>query len=72
MHARPDRALARMIALTANLLPEDVTRCIGAGMSGHLGKPVSAEDLRQLFAMWFRKERRRRSQALPSKRRANA
>jgi CheY-like chemotaxis protein len=42
-------------------MPEDVTLCIEAGMSGHLGKPVSAAELRQLFAKWFRKPTRRRA-----------
>ncbi len=55
IHALPGRSGQPIVALTANVLPEDVTRCIEAGMSGHLGKPMVAEELRQLFARWFRK-----------------
>jgi two-component system, chemotaxis family, CheB/CheR fusion protein len=59
--ALPGRAGQAIVALTANVLPEDVTRCIEAGMSGHLGKPVAADELRQLFGRWFRKSGTRRA-----------
>ncbi|QUD90642.1 response regulator [Phenylobacterium montanum] len=34
-----------ILAMTANVLPEQVARCLEAGMDGHLGKPISAERL---------------------------
>ena len=34
-----------IIALTANCYPEDIVACQGAGMQGHLGKPVAASEL---------------------------
>ena len=53
IHALPGCAELPIVALTANVLAEDVTRCIDAGMVGHLGKPVVAEELRQLFRQRF-------------------
>ena len=30
------------MALTANVLPDQVARCFEAGMNGHIGKPMMA------------------------------
>jgi CheY-like chemotaxis protein len=34
-----------IIAMTANVFKEDVEKCLEAGMSGHLGKPIDFEEL---------------------------
>ena len=60
IHAFPHRQTVPVVALTANVLPDDVTRCVEAGMAGHLGKPVVADELRLLFRKWFAKARARR------------
>jgi CheY-like chemotaxis protein len=36
-----------IIAMTANAFKEDVTACLNAGMTGHLGKPL---DMNEVFA----------------------
>jgi CheY-like chemotaxis protein len=44
-----------IIAMTANVLPEQATRCFAAGMDDLLGKPVLQDALRQMFPL-FRQE----------------
>ena len=41
------RRKPQIIALTANILKEDETNCLRAGMSGFLPKPITSELLRQ-------------------------
>ncbi len=36
----PRTANVPIVALTANVLPEQVARCFEAGMNGHIGKPI--------------------------------
>ncbi len=36
-----------IIALTANTRPEDVARCLAAGMDGHVSKPFDQQDLHE-------------------------
>jgi signal transduction histidine kinase/CheY-like chemotaxis protein len=46
IRANPTRMGTPMIvAMTANVMPEDIQRCLGAGMDGHIGKPVQTRDL---------------------------
>lgn len=41
-----------IIALTANILPEQITRCLEAGMDDHLGKPINPERLLSILSQW--------------------
>ena len=41
-----------IVALTANVLPEQVERCIEAGMDDHLGKPIHPERLLEILGHW--------------------
>jgi PAS domain S-box-containing protein len=41
-----------IIAMTANVLPEQVTKCLEAGMNGHIGKPISPARLVETIAQW--------------------
>jgi CheY-like chemotaxis protein len=42
-----------IIALTANVMPQQVRRFKEAGISDHLGKPVSGKDLSQKLSEWL-------------------
>lgn len=46
--------LARLpiIAMTANVMPEQAQRCLAAGMNDVLGKPVLLDGLRQMLMKW--------------------
>ncbi|HLY78331.1 MAG TPA: ATP-binding protein [Caulobacteraceae bacterium] len=54
IRALPDAALRRLpiIAMTANVLPEQVQRCLDAGMNSHLGKPINPAALLEAIAAW--------------------
>lgn len=41
-----------IIAMTANVLPEQVANCLAAGMDDHLGKPISPGKLLEAVARW--------------------
>ena len=41
-----------IIAMTANVLPEQVARCLEAGMNDHLGKPINPHELLAALARW--------------------
>ena len=41
-----------IIAMTANVLPEQISRCYSAGMDDLLSKPVLLDDLRQMLKKW--------------------
>ena len=54
IRALPDRDAARtpIIAMTANVLPEQVARCRDAGMDDHLGKPINLPRLLEALDRW--------------------
>jgi PAS domain S-box-containing protein len=41
-----------IIAMTANVLPEQIARCREAGMNDHLGKPISPAKLIETLSRW--------------------
>ena len=48
-HEQSSGYRARIVALTANVLPEDRARCLAAGMDGHLGKPINQRELQAVL-----------------------
>ncbi|WP_297506317.1 PAS domain-containing hybrid sensor histidine kinase/response regulator [uncultured Caulobacter sp.] len=45
-------AATPIIAMTANVLPEQIANCLAAGMDDHLGKPISPTKLLEAVARW--------------------
>ena len=41
-----------IVAMTANVLPEQVEKCLEAGMDDHIGKPISPAALLQAISRW--------------------
>lgn len=48
-HEQSTGQRTRIVALTANVLPEDRARCLAAGMDGHLGKPIDQGELQTVL-----------------------
>ncbi|HEY1751842.1 MAG TPA: ATP-binding protein [Caulobacteraceae bacterium] len=46
-----------IVAMTANVLPEQIARCAEAGMDGHIGKPMNPAELLTTIAHWAGTER---------------
>jgi signal transduction histidine kinase/DNA-binding response OmpR family regulator len=42
-----------IVAVTANAMPGDESRCLDAGMNGFLGKPYAIDDLRATLRRWL-------------------
>ncbi|MDB5429726.1 MAG: multi-sensor hybrid histidine kinase [Caulobacter sp.] len=47
-----DAAATPIVAMTANVLPEQVERCRAAGMNDHIGKPIDPARLFGAIARW--------------------
>ena len=43
--------------MTANVLPEQIARCVEAGMDDHLGKPMKPAELLNAIARWSSQRR---------------
>ncbi|WP_425994099.1 ATP-binding protein [Caulobacter sp. DWR1-3-2b1] len=41
-----------IVAMTANVLPEQIANCLAAGMDDHLGKPINPPRLLETVARW--------------------
>ncbi|TAN53635.1 MAG: PAS domain S-box protein [Methylococcaceae bacterium] len=49
---QPRYAALPIIAMTADVRPEDHLLCLAAGMNDHLGKPIDPADLLRVLARW--------------------
>jgi PAS domain S-box-containing protein len=45
-------ARAPIVAMTANVLPDQIASCLAAGMDDHVGKPIDLRRLLQTVARW--------------------
>jgi PAS domain S-box-containing protein len=52
--AQPGRTRRPIVALTASALPNDLTRCLEAGMDDYLSKPFTPEALHEKVDRWLR------------------
>ncbi|MCL2387528.1 MAG: ATP-binding protein [Defluviitaleaceae bacterium] len=43
-----------IIAMTANVLSEDVQKCLAAGMNSHIGKPIDIESVMKIIRKYLR------------------
>jgi signal transduction histidine kinase/HPt (histidine-containing phosphotransfer) domain-containing protein/ActR/RegA family two-component response regulator len=55
-----------VVAMTANVLPGDKERCLAAGMSDYISKPVFLAELRRVVQRFFCMEERASSDEFPS------
>ena len=45
-----------IVAMTANVMPDQVARCLEAGMDDHIGKPIDPSKLLQVLGRWSASE----------------
>jgi PAS domain S-box-containing protein len=50
-------ATTPIVAMTANVLPDQIARCLEAGMDGHLGKPMNPGELLGAISYWTSRPR---------------
>ena len=53
----PAAATTPIVAMTANVLPDQIARCLEAGMDDHLGKPMKPAELLNAIARWSSQRR---------------
>ncbi|SDH31410.1 PAS domain-containing hybrid sensor histidine kinase/response regulator [Propionivibrio dicarboxylicus] len=54
IRALPQGAVVPILAMTANVFPEDRLACLNAGMNDHIGKPFDPERLFETLLTWLR------------------
>ncbi|SBS29664.1 Signal transduction histidine-protein kinase BarA [Marinomonas aquimarina] len=59
----PQHAELPIIAMTANVLPQDVERALQAGMNDHIGKPIKIEQMFATLEKWMPAQKCHRQRA---------
>ncbi len=54
--ASPEARSIPIVAMTANVFREDIERCLAAGMTDHIGKPINVEELLKKLNAHARKQ----------------
>jgi CheY-like chemotaxis protein len=49
----PAAVTVPIIAMTANVFQEDIKKCRGAGMDGHIGKPLDIDEMFAVLGMYL-------------------
>ena len=50
----PDKATIPIVAMTANAFQKDKRDALEAGMNGHISKPISMEQIQEVFCQIFK------------------
>ena len=61
----PGRAQLPIVAMTANVMVQDLARCWDAGMDGHIAKPVDPNKLFRTLNQWIKPRKREVDQQKP-------
>lgn len=56
MRRHPALAALPVVAMTANVMPEDRRRCLAAGMNDFVSKPIMPEALSEVLQKWVGKK----------------
>ena len=48
----PGAQTTPIVAMTANVLPDQISRCLAAGMDDHIGKPINPGNLLRAISKW--------------------
>ena len=52
-HTAPEGARIPIVAITANVLPDEVEKYLAAGMNDHIGKPVDFDKLLRVLGNYL-------------------
>ena len=61
----PGRAQVPIVAMTANVMVQDLARCWDAGMDGHIAKPVDPNKLFRVLNQWIKPRKKEAAQQNP-------
>jgi CheY-like chemotaxis protein len=54
IRADPSYANLPIIAMTANVMAEDINRCLDSGMNDHISKPIDFDHFFSVLVKWIK------------------